>query len=295
MLLTGELKLYIDEGTHWMRMRAFAGEIFFFALFFLFLQINSVDVLAESTDGHIEARLGRIESILASKALIELVGQVELLQQEVRSLNGQIENQTFEVESSNAELEKRIGSLSDRIDSIEFGRDTTQEQKGSRDIILEEAIFDNNELTDPDSRADPIAAVEATIVPPLTLDPETMFNDAAERLKLGDYVSAIEAFNTFFTLYPDSLYADDALFRVAEAYYLKRDYREAVTEYERLIRIFPESANRAPAMLKLAYSHHELGDTPTALLVVKELQSMYPMSVSARLADERMSRISNAD
>ena len=122
-----------------------------------------------------------------------------------------------------------------------------------------------------------------------------MFDDAVELLKSGDYIASTRSFSTFYSLHPDHDFADDALFRAAESYYLKSNYTDAIIAYNRLMKIFPESVHRAAAMLKVAYSHYELGDEKTALRVVKELKSLYPSSLSAQLADDRMSRIGSSD
>jgi TolA-binding protein len=243
----------------------------------------------------LEARLSKVETILESKALIELSSQVDKLEQQVRNLRGAIENQDFVTETFIVELRKSIEIVSGRIDSIEFDQEIKVESVEISDSKLEESVFVSEEATIENSRIDSSKDQEIIAVPELTLDPKTMFDDAVDLLKSGDYIAATRSFSMLYTLYPEHDYADDALFRAAEARYLGRDFTEAIIAYNRLIKIFPETAHRAAAMLKVAYSHHELGDDKMALRVVKELKSLYPASLSAQLAGDRMSRIGTSD
>jgi tol-pal system protein YbgF len=296
MNLIGELNLFIDKARHFDRAGVLAAKILLFKLVvILFLLTNSLNVVAQRDSDSLEMRLGKVETILASKALLDLALQVKKLEEEVRSLRGQNENQTFAIEVSIAELKKGIESLSRRVDSMEFGHEVKVDQQVLKDLVVEEpALVDDRRGAINGGDESP---VEEKVIETsqLTLDPNTMFKDAVNLLKTGDYAAAIHAFSTFYTLYPNNIFADDSLFRAAEACYLRRDFTDAIIAYQRLIKIFPKSSHRASAMLKLAYSYHELGDNKKALLMIKELKSLYPLSASAQLADERMSRIDNTD
>ena len=294
MRLIGELNLFIDRfffcSTCWVLAKRSCAQ-----LLILCLLVNPVNILAEGIDDTFETRLNKIETILASKALIDLSSQVDRLEQEVRILRGTIENQNFAAETFRAELAKNIEAVSRRIDSIEFDQKIKPEQVEISGLRLEEAVLVSDESSTENRLLDSTKAEEIIVAPELTLDPKSMFDDAVDLLKSGDYTAANQAFSKFYSLYHDHDFADDALFRAAEAHYLRRNFMEAIIAYDRLIKIFPESVHLAAAMLKLAYSHHELGDDKTALRVVKELKVLYPTSLSAQLADDRMSRIGSSD
>ncbi len=270
-------------------------EKLYLKLLILCALINPLLSLAQDTDDTLEVRLNKVETILASKALIDLSSQVHMLEQEVRSLRGAIENQNFATETFLTELKTSIETVSLRLDSIEFDQEIRLGQVEMSDPRPEGSVMDSEESTIENRELDSYKDQEIVAPPELTLDPKSMFDDAVDALKSGDYIVADRSFSNFYTLYPDHDFADDALFRAAEACYLRRDFTEAIIAYNKIITIFPESMHRAAAMLKLAYSHHELGDDKMALRVVKELKSLYPASLSAQLADDRMSRIGSSE
>ncbi len=270
-------------------------EKLYLKLLILCALINPLLSLAQDTDDTLEVRLNKVETILASKALIDLSSQVHMLEQEVRSLRGAIENQNFATETFLTELKTSIETVSLRLDSIEFDQEIKLGQVEMSDPRPEGSVTDSEESTIENRELDSYKDQEIVAPPELTLDPKSMFDDAVDALKSGDYIVADRSFSNFYTLYPDHDFADDALFRAAEACYLRRDFTEAIIAYNKIITIFPESMHRAAAMLKLAYSHHELGDDKMALRVVKELKSLYPASLSAQLADDRMSRIGSSE
>jgi tol-pal system protein YbgF len=294
MRLIGELNLFIDRvlccSAPWLLVKKSHLQ-----LLILCVLINPVKILAEDIDDTLDTRLNKIETILASKALIDLSSQVDGLEQEVRSLRGAIENQIFSTQTFMAELKTSIEIASRRIDSMELDQEIKLEQVEKSDQRPGESVLVSKESRIENRWLDSSEEQETIVVPELTLEPKSMFDDAVDLLKSGDYIAATQSFSTFYTLYPDHDFADDALFKAAEACYLRRAYTEATIAYNRAIKIFPESANRAAAMLKLAYSHYELGDEKTALRMVRELKSLYPESLSAQLADDRMSRIGSSD
>ena len=294
MRLTGELNLSIDRvfscSASWLLVKRS-----YFQLLILCVLINPLKSLAEGIDDTLDTRLNKIETILASKALIDLSSQVDRLEQEVRILRGAIENQNFATETFVAEFKKSIEIASRRIDAIEPDQEIKVAQVEIPEPRAEESVLISEESTIENRGLDSSKDQEIIVAPELVLDPKTMFDDAVDLLKSADYIAATKSFSTFYTLYSNHDFADDALFRAAEACYLRRDFTKAIIAYDRMIKIFPESVHRAAAMLKLAYSYHELGDDKAALRVVRELKSLYPASLSAQLADDRMSRIGTSD
>jgi tol-pal system protein YbgF len=294
MRLIGELNLSIDRvfccSAPWVLAKKSYPQ-----LLILCVLINPGKGVAEDINGTLDTRLNKIEAILASKALIDLSLQVDRLEQEVRILRGAIENQNFATETFVAEFKKSIEIASRRIDAIEPDQEIKVAQVEIPESGAEESAAISEESTIENRWLDPPKDQEIIVAPEPILDPNTMFDDAVGLLKSGDYIAATKSFSTFYTLYPDHDFADDALYRAAEALYLRRDFTEAIIAYDRMINIFPASVHRAAAMLKLAYSHHELGDDKAALRVVKELKSLYPASLSAQLASDRMSRIGSSD
>ncbi|MCV6636394.1 tol-pal system protein YbgF [Candidatus Albibeggiatoa sp. nov. NOAA] len=107
-------------------------------------------------------------------------------------------------------------------------------------------------------------------------------------LESGNDEQAINDFQEFLILYPNSQYADDAQFWLAEAYYSKRDFISALVAYEQLVERYPQSAKRAQAELKIAYCYYELKDFTQAKTLLTQIKQSYPSDSVARLASKKL-------
>lgn len=120
----------------------------------------------------------------------------------------------------------------------------------------------------------------------------TTYNDAFNQLKAGQYTSAISGFRRFLSAYPQSAYAGNAQYWLAEANYVNKDYPTAVSEFSRVIQTFPQSSKVPDAKLKLGFAYSEMGDWAKARSTLEDVRSRYPGSTVARLADQRLTRMS---
>jgi tol-pal system protein YbgF len=123
---------------------------------------------------------------------------------------------------------------------------------------------------------------------------DNAYRDAFSLLKAGQYDESIAAFSGFLDRFPNSQYADNAQYWLAETYYVKRDYESALIEYQKLIELYPASKKQSHAMLKIGYSYYELGQYDQARAVLEDLRNRYAGSTAARLAEERITILANS-
>jgi tol-pal system protein YbgF len=123
---------------------------------------------------------------------------------------------------------------------------------------------------------------------------DNAYRDAFSLLKAGQYDESIAAFSGFLNRFPNSQYADNAQYWLAETYYVKRDYESALIEYQKLIELYPASKKQSHAMLKIGYSYYELGQYDQARAVLEDLRNRYAGSTAARLAEERITILANS-
>ncbi|MGH9338793.1 MAG: tetratricopeptide repeat protein [Acidobacteriota bacterium] len=90
---------------------------------------------------------------------------------------------------------------------------------------------------------------------------------AQAKWRQADYLGAIERYETVYSRYPASQYADDALWEIGEIYYLNfHQIDRAVTHFEKIIAEYPHSPFIQRTYLKLAELHEvELNDLDKAL------------------------------
>jgi outer membrane protein assembly factor BamD (BamD/ComL family) len=77
------------------------------------------------------------------------------------------------------------------------------------------------------------------------------YSQAVSLVKAKDLDSAFLHFRSLFNEYPNSKYAQRALFATGEYYYLVSNYKEAVTTFIKYLNDYPDSANRLFALMYL--------------------------------------------
>lgn len=236
-------------------------------------------VLAHAGEKELEARVRLLEQRLSSRALVELMQQIDLLQREVKLLQGQLE----ETLQSNEELQRRVAELENRLRQVETQASappapvSTHETTGS---ALEAPAAEKAE-----SQQEPIQLPE---------DPQQAYQKAYDALQAGLYDDAIQAFSAFLKAHPQSEQAVSAWYWLGEAYYVKRDLIGARQAFEKVVTSFPNHPKASDALLKLGYVALDQGDFPTATSALNEVIRKYPGTRAAHLASERLGQMRSA-
>ncbi|MAS81166.1 MAG: tol-pal system protein YbgF, partial [Legionellales bacterium] len=121
---------------------------------------------------------------------------------------------------------------------------------------------------------------------------EAVYQRAFNLLKKSQYDQAKKAFKNFLKNYPESDYSDNAQYWLGETNYVMQKYDIAINEYQALLSIFPNSKKVSHALLKIGYSYAELGNVSDAEKILIEVVQEYPGTTAARLAEERLRKIS---
>ncbi|MEM8844847.1 MAG: tol-pal system protein YbgF, partial [Pseudomonadota bacterium] len=115
--------------------------------------------------------------------------------------------------------------------------------------------------------------------------------DAFLLLKQRRYDESITAFENFLQSYPNSKYAANAQYWLAEANYVTKRYDVALVEFDKVINQYPTSSKVPDARLKIGYTQYELGDYAQARTTLTRLRAQYPNSTVAGLAQQRLERM----
>ena len=121
---------------------------------------------------------------------------------------------------------------------------------------------------------------------------EAVYQRAFNLLKKSQYGQAKKAFKNFLKNYTESDYSDNAQYWLGETNYVMQKYDIAINEYQALLNIFPNSKKVSHALLKIGYSYAELGNVSDAEKILIEVVQQYPGTTAARLAEERLRKIS---
>lgn len=213
-----------------------------------------------------EQRIQKLERLLDSKGLVEMLIKLEQLQQEVQILRGEVEMQSHTLESIKNRQRDLYVDIDRRLLKIERGGSRIS----SRPMVpATPATADkSNAATGKKSRYDIAKEQKA-------------YQQAFDLLRNLRYDKSITSFRKFLKSYPDGRYAHIAQYWIGEANYAQRNFKAAISDYQILIKRYPSSPKLAEAMLKISYSYYELKDLHQADLNLTRLIKTYPDSTEA--------------
>ena len=285
----------------------------------------------EPTKQDLSGRLARIEKILDNRALLDMFELLESLKVEVNFLRGEIEVQTRTVEQLKQKQRELYTDIDNRLQRAEANKftgrlsrplevlDSVANQVDSISLEMLDPVANQGdssplEMLDPvanqDDSSSQISSGEQGLFVETNseyidnkqvnsekeiFDPqkaEAVYQRAFNLLKKSQYGQAKKAFKNFLKNYTESDYSDNAQYWLGETNYVMQKYDIAINEYQALLNIFPNSKKVSHALLKIGYSYAELGNVSDAEKILIEVVQQYPGTTAARLAEERLRKIS---
>jgi tol-pal system protein YbgF len=245
----------------------------------------------------------------------DLVYDVQALMEEVRELRGMVESQQRELENLRRRQRDQYLDLDRRLQAVEQGDSapsSIQEPdrspgRGASDEDDDEPVRpasesveqsrpsgDVPEVREPiDAQAEITTLSEPSTGPARELeaaseDEKAAYDRAFRALRETRYADAAEGFSAFLEQYPDSGYAPNALYWLAETYYVTRDFETALDYFSELLDRFPDSGKQGDALLKIGFSHYEMERWNQARAALEQVRSQHPGTTLARLAEGRL-------
>lgn len=241
----------------------------------ILLLLPSLSALAQQAAP--ETRQLGVTTGLESASVSELITQITELQREVQRLRGELEQQGYQVRQLKQQQRQLYTDLDQRL----------------RLLTVPPAVTPALASVEPQT-------VNVTTPPPVALtsapaqtapaDP-TLYDQALEAIKQGDYPKAIAGLTQFLSQKPDAERAESAQYWLAEAFHVNRQLAEAQTAFERLLSTYPNSPKAADVLYKIALIQLDAGNAEQAKKTFTEVQTRYPNSTAARLADQRLRRL----
>ena len=105
-----------------------------------------------------------------------------------------------------------------------------------------------------------------------------MYARACALFNLGRSADAIKAFEEYVAKYPESKYADEALFRIGSAQQQLEEYEAAVAGYQKLRSTFPRSAYSEDAMFQVGICRLIQEQSALAAAAFQDFMRLYPES-----------------
>ncbi|HRT06086.1 MAG TPA: tetratricopeptide repeat protein [Kiritimatiellia bacterium] len=105
-----------------------------------------------------------------------------------------------------------------------------------------------------------------------------MYAKACALFNLGRSADAIKAFEEYVAKYPESKFADEAMFRIGSAQQQLEEYEAAVAAYQKLRSTFPRSAYSEDAMFQIGICRLIQEQSALAAAAFQDFMRLYPES-----------------
>jgi tol-pal system protein YbgF len=235
-----------------------------------------------------EARLLRIERVFENESLIQLASELDRLKTETASLRGEIETLRFETESSATRQRELYVDVDQRLQTLE--------QSQSRAAVAPPPGGPppgQGGFADSAAPTAPAAPAPAAPARPSGTDQQN-YQAAFELIQARRYPDATRAFQEFMAAFPSSPLADNAQYWLGETYYVQGQFQAALAAFQQVIDGFPQSAKMPDALLKVGYCQDELDNPQAARTALQQVMRQFPDTTAARLASQRLERLSQS-
>jgi tol-pal system protein YbgF len=134
--------------------------------------------------------------------------------------------------------------------------------------------------------ADAAPAGTGAQTPGGSLNERDAYNAAFELTKQKRFQQAIDAFNELLVKYPNGQYSGNAFYWLGELYLAlpEPNLEKARQSFMQVVNLYPTNPKVADSLYKLGIVYHRLGDRPQALGYLDRVQSQFPNTPAARLA-----------
>jgi tol-pal system protein YbgF len=218
----------------------------------------------------LDTRLARVERVVDSEGLVNILKRIEQLQSESQALRGQIETLQFQLEQAGSAQKQQYQDLDRRLQGIEK---SVSERSGAQSDGT--SVLDGKEL-------------KAGQLPVPGGSDRANYQAAFELLKQGRHKEANAALRQFMVAFPESSLLDNAQYWLAETDYVRQRFEKALSEFTVVVDKYPQSRKIPDALLKIGYCNYELKRYSAARKSLQAVVTSYPETTAARLAGQRL-------
>ncbi len=234
----------------------------------------------------VDARLARIEKVVANGSLLELSNQMGELRADLRAVHNDIDqlNHTLDTDRKRqrdlyADVDQRLKVIEARSGVVTGGAASSAGAGGAGAPAAAAA-------------AGAVGGGAASSGQTTVAGTDTAAYQAAfGLLKDSQFDPAIAAFQQFLATYPESSLADNAQYWLGEAYYVNKSFPEALAAFQRVITRYPQSRKVPDALLKVGYCYYELKQWQEAQDTLAQVVASYRDTPAGKLAQARLEKM----
>ena len=271
------------------------------ALMALGLVLTPLPAMAQAYDPYnLEERLQRIEEQL--RDLEDQVAQgggdsgaggagpsvqrLNDLEESIRTLTGQVEQLGHDVRTVQEKLDRLETETNFRLNQLEGNPNTPTTEPGPETG----GPGDGGGSVSGGSEAGgaggpkPPGTIGDIPAPEAGSSAEETYNAAMDFLTRAEYDDALRLFREVVENYPDTDYAAQAQYWIADIHYVRKDYEKAALAFADVLKKYPQAGRGPEAMLKLGLSLINLDKKPEGCKTLGAIKQKYPKASDAILS-----------
>jgi tol-pal system protein YbgF len=233
-----------------------------------------------------EERLTRLERILDSQGLVDMLTRMDNLQTQIEKLRGDLELQAHQLDEIKQRQRDLYVDIDRRLLRLERNEPASSDTGAGGGGVSTTASAAQASTNQP-----PAVATGGNTAPVDSAGEQQAYQKAFDTLRELRYDQAVTAFQDFLAKYPKGRYAHIAQYWIGEADYAQRKFKQAIVDYQKLIDNYPTSPKLAEAMLKIGYSQYELKNNKAAETILNQLIKSYPGTTEAGQAQNLIQKI----
>lgn len=238
---------------------------------------------AQAQRASLADRVAAVEAqVYNTSANTDLLNQLQQVRQQLTEMQGALEQLQHENEQLKQRSRDQYLDLDGRLERLEGGN-TLPAAPVAAAPAAAPAVADAPAAAEraPTVRGD-AGALAAT------QNERVAYNVAFDALKAGRHADASELFISFLELYPEGVYAPNALYWLGESFYASAQYGRAREQFQSLLGRYPTHDKAAGALLKIGLSEYAAGDPAAAEATLLQVGQRYPGSDAAGIAADRL-------
>lgn len=193
--------------------------------------------------------------------------QVNLQKQQSDTNNhvDQLSGQLQALNDSLDELKSRLGKVTKQLEDMQSAQQSLASQQVQAQQEQQKALS----------------------VPP----PDVLYNNGLRDYNGGNTDLARQEFSDYVKNYPNTDFAGNAYFYLAELDYKAGNYPQAVKGYDQVLQSFPDGTKAASAELKKGFALLESGQKDAGISALRHVVQRYPRTNEAMQAKDRLRKL----
>ena len=115
-----------------------------------------------------------------------------------------------------------------------------------------------------------------------------LYRSSFQLVKDRKYGDAVDSFNAFLYLFPNSNYSANAQYWLSESIYATGDYLNAMINFAKVVEKYSNSSKIADAKLKIGYCYYSIKKWKEARFIFSSILKDYPNTSLSQLADKKI-------